>query len=147
MKKRLVVTILLLLLGLITTRILTFAGTVEEKHKPILTEPVEHYELQAVVSTPKMYYFYWLVLGVTLLIVVGYFYKIQRGPLHQETQILALILIILGISLYFIDQLPSVAGYHEPTVLGLIKFIYRIILGILFMVYAYLGMEHHNLHK
>lgn len=156
MKKRLIVTVLTLLLGLITTSIVNSAVIHEEEYKPTLTEPVEHHvpeeiheeihaEPHAVVPTPKMYYFYWTILGITLLTIVTYFYKIHRELPQHETKTLAIILVILGMTLYFLDQLPSVATYHEPTVIGLIKFVYRMVLGILFTVYAFFGI--HEEHK
>ncbi len=147
MKKILIVTGLILLLGLITTHTVMPAKIPEEKHQPTLSEPGEHQETHTVVPTPKMYYFYWAILGITLLTIVTYFYKIHRELPQHETKTLAIILVILGITLYFFDQLPSVATYHEPTVIGLIKFVYRMVLGILFTVYAFFGIEHHGSHK
>jgi len=146
----------------------------EETDKEIHTEAVEHPEVHKVVlqpvqdnpepaegfvPAPRIYYFYWLLLIMTFLILVGYFYTIHREAPHRETKTLALILVVLGITLYFVDQLPSLAGffdmerkvfvegYHESTSIGLIKFVYRIVLSILFVVYAFLGVHEEHKHE
>lgn len=166
MKRRLAVTVLCLVLILLNTNVNAFTneGTgiqhqateekiTEETHEEIHAEP------HKAVPVPKIYYFYWGVLLLTLLIVAGYFYRIYKELPQRETLTFAALLIICGLVLYLVEQMPSFAGYfdtgkkifvegyHEPVVMSFLRFIYKIVLGILFVVYAFLGMEHHGSHK
>ncbi len=123
----------------------------EETHEEMHPEP------HAVAPVPKVYYFYWIVLLLTLLIVVAYFYRTHGELPKRETLALAKLLIILGLVLYIIEQMPSLAGYfdtekkifvegyHESVVTSSLRLIYKTVLGILLVVYAFLGI--HEEHK
>ncbi len=109
------------------------------------------------VSVPKTYYLYWIILLLTLLIIVAYFYRTHGELPKRETLTLAGLLIILGLFLYLIEQMPSlsgyfdtekkkfVEGYHEPVVTSSLRLIYKTVLGIFFVVYAFSGI--HEEHK
>ncbi len=112
---------------------------------------------EELVSVPKIYYLYWIVLLLTLLIVVAYFYRTHGELPKNETLTLAGLLTILGLFLYLIEQMPSlsgyfdtekknfVEGYHESMVASSLRLIYKTVLGILLVIYAFLGIheEHH----
>jgi cytochrome bd-type quinol oxidase subunit 2 len=108
------------------------------------------------VQPPFIYYLSWGLLGFTFIIVCSYcLWVFKRGKPKHEGLTLAVFLVLLAIALYALNQFPElqrhfdpashqfVDGYHESATFGFVKFIYKVALGILLMIYALIGMEHH----
>ncbi|MFH0925336.1 MAG: hypothetical protein V1872_06845 [bacterium] len=79
--------------------------------------------------------------------------RIKRKQLQHEGHLLAWFLVLVTLSLYTIDQLHSVFGFFDPIknefvtnykelfIVSIIKLFYKIIFGIMLMIYGFLGMK------
>lgn len=106
---------------------------------------------------PLIYYINWGLILIGFIITCFYCLTVyKRGKPKHEGLGLAMLLIILVIVLYVTNQLPSVQrhfdpashqfadGYHESSVIGFVKFIYKMALGICLTIYGIIGREDHH---
>jgi len=105
---------------------------------------------------PLIYYANWAVLFLGIVLCGLYLIRVVKvGKPHHETLLLAFIFVCMAYFLFIsANHIPSMArqfdmktltfvdGYHEPPVLGFVKFVYRIVFGALLTVYAIVGMHH-----
>ncbi|MGA1874030.1 MAG: hypothetical protein ACMUIA_00310 [bacterium] len=97
---------------------------------------------------PMTYRVYWIGLIILAVLILGYFlimYKKERIRLFPS---LTVLLFLLAIFLYILEQLPFFAGYfepargfipgyHEPNTIGFLRFLYKLLLGIGLCAYGF----------
>jgi len=118
--------------------------------------PSDHFADDHHSPPPSIYYLYWMFLGLTFVIVCFYcLWVYKKGKPEHEGLSLSIILVSLVIILYAMNQFPElqrhfdsasrqfVNGYYESTTAGFVKFIYKIMLGILLMIYGLMGKKQH----
>lgn len=88
-------------------------------------------------------YVYWIILILLFILILYFFlYRInkqseffQYGNWWQKN-IFSLLLIILGFSLYFIEQITK---YEENPIIGFVRFFYKVVIGVFLLVYGLMG--------
>ncbi len=108
-------------------------------------------------NAPVVYYANWVLIAVTFIITCFYCLAVYKwGKPKHEGLLLAMFLVLLVIAIYGTAQFPQVQrhfdptahkfvdGYHESSIVGFIKFIYKFALGICLMIYGLIGREDHH---
>ncbi|MDI6821342.1 MAG: hypothetical protein QMD66_00450 [Actinomycetota bacterium] len=155
----------LLILSLIFILIISFSVPVLATEKPA-THEKPHEEVHAEDETgkheaeheaeheehhgpPLLYFLQWGFLLVIFGLSTSYVRKIRtRGRSHHEGLTLAYILTFLILICYALNYHPSMHAYHEPSVVGFLKFGIMILAGAFVTVYGILGRhEEHEEHE
>lgn len=92
-------------------------------------------------GVPPLYYLYWGGLIITIILGMRYLLAYQKGSASREDHTLALIIVVIGLFLYLIDQFPMLKHYHEPSVIGFARFIAKMWLGIIMTFFSFTWMH------
>lgn len=106
-------------------------------------------------KAPFEYFLNWTLLSFAFIVACAYCLIVhKRGKPKRESMRLAVFLVLLALGVFATGQLPSVQrhfdvaamqfvdGYHESPLVGSVKLLYKIGLGLSLMIYGIMGREH-----
>ncbi len=89
---------------------------------------------------PFMYFVQWLVLIAAFGLGLGYLLRVRtKGKARHEGLRLAYALTFLVFLFFVLSYYPSITKYHEPGVIGMLKFLLLLATGALTTFYGVLG--------
>lgn len=98
---------------------------------------------------PIIYLLYWAGLAGLLGISGRYLIKALQGGISSvevSPNDISLVMKMAGLAIfiYLIDQTSSMRHYHEPVVVGFVKFLLKFAAGAAMVVYSFSGIEEHH---